>query len=337
MNDLALDLERIPALRVVLTTNCNLRCRYCPPKGENFVNTKGPVTTKRLLSLLNIFYSIGFRQFGFTGGEPLLREDLSLILKESLKFKGVSLKLYTNGILLKDRIKDLENLDLIKLSLDSIDQNKYREITGRDKLKDILCGVRMLKENKIKVRVNVVLTKDNCGDIFELINFCHRETVDLKILDLNCFDMPGYSVWRDLYKSPSIISRRLAKIKLAKKIIYTKGNYGIPMNEFKWDGIAIRIKDTRKPAVYAPVCQGCGYFLCQEGLYQLTLTSDGRLKMCRHRPDISLNLNKETSDSKIRKGILRFLEENYFSTKRIYQKKQVFAGRFGARDNNETK
>lgn len=333
MNNLSANRERIPALRIALTTNCNLSCRYCPPNGENFVNTRSLISNERLFELLNIFYTIGFRQFGFTGGEPLLREDLGLISKECRKFKGISLKLYTNGLLLKRMIDELKNFDLIKLSLDSVDQNKYRKITGKDKLKDIFYGIRLVKANKIKIRVNVVLTKYNYSEIFRLIDFCQNQALDLKILDLNCFDTPGYSAWKKLYISPSYISSYLQKNGLSSRIIYTEGNYGIPMQEFRLGRINIRIKDTKGPSAYSPVCKGCRYFLCQEGLYQLSLTSDGKLKMCRHRQDLSVDLNHKSQVSEIRNNIMHFLAAHYFPAERFSLNKQVFSGRFGIRDN----
>ena len=319
----------IPALRVVLTSQCNLNCEYCPPKGENFVNTEKSLETEKLLKILKIFYEIGFRQFGFTGGEPLLKKDLPIILKACSKFKGKYFKLYTNGTLFKEKINILEEFDLVKLSLDTINRKKYEEITGRDNLKDILEGIELAKKNKIKIRINTVLTQKNCDDILNLIEFCYNKQLDLKILDLNCFDVPGYSMWKTLYKSPLKIVNFLERKGSIKKIIYTTGNYGIAMPEFRLNGISIRIKDTKKGSVYSPICINCRYFLCQEGLYQITLTSDGKLKMCRHRSDISIDLNHKKTDLDIKNSITRFVQDHYFLTKRLYLKKQVFLGQFG--------
>lgn len=82
--------KKIPALRIVLTTSCNSTCEYCPPKGENFINTEeNSFPTGKLLNILKLFHEIGFRQFGFTGGEPLLRNDLGLILKECSKLDNI--------------------------------------------------------------------------------------------------------------------------------------------------------------------------------------------------------------------------------------------------------
>lgn len=320
--------KNFPALRIVLTSQCNLNCEYCPPKGENFINVGKSLETQKLIDILKIFYEIGFRQFGFTGGEPLLKKELPIILKECSKFNEKYLKLYTNGILLKKNINIVAGFDLVKLSLDSIDYEKYKELTGKDNLQDVLKAIELAGKNKIKIRINTVLTKKNLDDIFDLINFCKHKKIDLKLLDLNCFDMPGYSRWKELYTSPSSVVRRLENLGLNKRTIYTTGNYGIPMMEFKWDGINIRIKDTDKNAVYSPICKNCKYFLCQEGLYHLTLTSDGKLKMCKHRSDIYADLSKRPSLA-IKENILHFLNKHYFPAEMISAQKQVFLGYFG--------
>jgi hypothetical protein len=120
---------------------------------------------------------------------------------------------------------------------------------------------------------------------------------------------------------------------LNEEIVYTTGNYGIPMSEFKYDGIYIRVKDTKKSSVYSPICNGCRYFLCQEGLYQLTLTSDGQLKMCRHRPDISINLSQKPY-AEIKRHVRDFLNRHYLLAKRLFSKKQVFLGYLGINNND---
>jgi len=317
-----------PGLRVALTSRCNLRCEYCPPRGENFAEVKKPIQREELFKILKIFYKIGFRQFGFTGGEPLLKKDLLIILKMFSKFEDKYLKLYTNGTLFKNKAKVLKEFDLIKLSLDSIDRTRYKELTGKDSLQDVLKTIELATINKTKLRINAVLTKKNYDGIFKLINFCREKKVDLKILDLNCFEIPGYQKWNELYISPSVITLQLEKLGLNKKTIYTTGNYGIPMAEFKWDGINIRVKDTKKSSMYSPICKKCKFYLCQEGLYHLTLTSDGKLKMCRHRSDIYVDLrNKKTSE--IEEKIRYFLNKHYFLAKRIFSPKQVFLGYFG--------
>jgi len=321
--------KKIPALRIALTSKCNLSCEYCPPKGENFIVAGKPLPKNKLRSILNIFYQIGFRQFGITGGEPLLREELHSILNDCLKFKNIYLKLYTNGLLLKEKIEHVRGFDLIKLSLDTVDRKKYKEITGRDKLGDVLEGIRLAGKNKIGIRINTVLTQKNYKEMFSLINYCQEKEIDLKILDLNCFAMPGYTVWKTLYKSPESVISHLEAMGLEKRIIYAAGNYGIPMPEYRLGKIRIRIKDTNDCSVYSPICKKCKYFLCQEGLYHLTFTCDGKLKMCRHRPDISVDLNHGNNDLNIKNAIVKFLKENYFAAQRLYRKKQVFLGQFG--------
>lgn len=320
--------NRIPALRVVLTSQCNLRCEYCPPNGENFSTVGSKISSKKLLSLLEIFYKIGFRQFGFTGGDPFLRNDFSEFLSACKNYKNAELRLYTNGVLLKRKAHLLEGIGLIKLGLDTLDAKKFKQITGSNNHKDVFDGIEAAKSNGIKIRVNAVLIKRNVHEIFDLVNFCSKNKLDLKILDLNCYDFPGYDLWRSLYENPAKIIEALDRLTLPKCYIQTVGGYGIPMPEYFYKGIYVRIKDTHKETTFAPICYKCPYFPCQEGLYHLTLTVDGCLKMCRHRPDLFVDLSsKNTLEAE--ENIKDFLEKYYYSVERLFVKKQVFQGYFG--------
>ncbi len=325
----AREILRLPELRIALNSGCNLRCRYCPPNGENFANIGRPLKINDLLRILEGFYQVGFRRFGFTGGEPLLNQNLPAILRYCRDFQMSRFKLYTNGVLIRDNIPALKHFDLIKLSLDTVDRKKFKLITGRDDLDKVIEGIDIAVAKKMKIRINTVLTKLNCDEIGGLIKFCCDRQIDLKVLDLNCFDKPGYRTWQNFYQSPEELVKFLEDSSLDKKTIYTAGNYGIPMLEFKYKKISIRVKDSRKSSTYPLICRKCKYFLCQEGLYHLALTNDGRIKMCKHRPDISFDLSKISNDVRIKNTIMNFTEANFFRSKRIFQEKQVFTGRFG--------
>lgn len=321
--------NKIPALRISLATVCNLSCAYCPPNGENYAFSGKPLSTPKILKILRVLHKIGFRHFGFTGGEPLLNKRLPIIIQECAKFKCVHLKLYTNGLLLKEKMEVAKRCEVVKLSLDTLNCGNYKKITGKNALLKVLIGIESAKVNNVRVRINTVLTKCNYDEIFNIIDYCRKKEIDIKILDLNCFSSPGYSAWKTLYRSPVEIEHSLEARGLKKRVIYTTGQYGVAMSEYRWGNSKIRIKDTNAEAVYAPICRNCRYFLCQEGLYQLTLTCDGKLKMCRHRSDISVDIGRRENDSDMANSIMKFLSENYFLAQRVQKIKQVFLGRFG--------
>ena len=320
---------KMPALRIAVTPECNLFCEYCPPGGENFFDCDRPIKPEKLSKVLNICYEIGFRQFGFTGGEPLLEKRLNKIIKVLLPYKGLHLKLYTNGTLIsKKSISMLKNFDLIKISLDTLDRSIYREITGQDKLQDVLRGVSLLRKNRIPLRINTVLTKRNYKEIPELTSYCYNNKASLKILDLNCFGNLGYVKWKSLYVSPKSIINFFSKSGFKHRTIYTQGHYGIAMPEFYQDGFSVRIKDTAESSVYSADCLGCKYFLCQEGIYHLTITYNGKMKICRHRSDISIDL-KKIKDSDLKQEIIKFINRHFILSERTISPKQVFLGYFG--------
>lgn len=254
--------NNIPALRVVLTSACNLRCGYCPPNGENFSTVESELPLKKLFSILEAFYCLGIRQFGFTGGDPLLRKDFCEVVDFISNFKNTMLKIYTNGVLLKKKIRTVQKFDLIKLGLNTIDKDKFRQISGSNSYEDVLAGISEAKNKGIKIRINTVLTKENAGESFDIINFCAKNNLDLKILDLNCYDAPGYTKWKLLYESPEKIIKELNG-RYSRRNILTVGGYGIPMFEYYYRGIFVRLKDTHLETTFAPVCYSCDYFPCQ--------------------------------------------------------------------------
>ncbi|MBU0547293.1 MAG: radical SAM protein [Candidatus Omnitrophica bacterium] len=320
--------KKIPELRIALNYECTLKCNYCPPQGENFIGTKNIMRRGKLLEIISAFYDIGLRKIGFTGGEPLLSKNLPFIIRGCSDFNKAYLKLYTNGVLLSQNEKILKRIDMVKISLDTVNRKRFLEITGKDRLGDVLQGIHMAREDNIKIRINTVLSKYNYNDMTELMDFCRFNEINLKILDMNCFEAPGYLFWKKAYRSPQGIASSLECRGLKKRIIYTTGNYGIPMSEYSWGKISIRIKDTSNASVYSPVCKSCGYFPCQEGLYHLTLTCNGHLKICRHRPDIYKDLSSKNK-FEIKNNILDFLSSHYFTARRLSCAKQVFFGHFG--------
>ena len=92
---------RYPAVRVALTHRCQLQCNYCPPFGENFGDISGrKFNLNDYLELVDIFYRLGVRQVGFTGGDPFLWRNAGALLEQLPGYQGLRTRIYSNGILL---------------------------------------------------------------------------------------------------------------------------------------------------------------------------------------------------------------------------------------------
>ncbi len=138
-----------------LTNRCNYRCKYCwiPNVKSN------ELTTEQIFSIIGELSGLGTKVIQFTGGEPLLRDDIGKIISYTKK-KGISSSLNSNGSLVPSKIKEIKGLDLLKLSLDGPEkiQDKVRQ---KGSYKDVMNAIRIAKENNIKVALATVLSKYN--------------------------------------------------------------------------------------------------------------------------------------------------------------------------------
>ncbi len=313
--------EKIPALRIAITSECNMRCVYCPPFGENLYTVGKSLEANKLKEIIRMAYDLGIRSFRFTGGEPLLRfSELIDIFNVFKNMRDVEKKFTTNGILLRKNLNIIKRLKLsqLKVSLDTLDSDKFRKITGRDFLSEVLDGIKSAKKLKIPITINMVISKNNNRDIFEMSNFCISNSLDLKLLDLNYFDMPGKNFWDKSYFSLDGVVDSLKKKYEKYEIISTCGGYGIPMFEFYVGRNKITVKNSKMGSTYSESCKKCKYFingLCQEGLYNLVLTADGKLRICKHREDLAIDISEldKLGIKKAFEKIFKYYEKSFHS------------------------
>ena len=147
--------RQIRDLRVSLTDRCNFRCFYCLPNGEPPLARKETILTfEELEYICEIFVSLGIEKIRLTGGEPLLRKDVEKLVEklanlknpnskiQNLKLKDLALT--TNGHTFSNRAENLKKLglDRVTISLDSLKRENFKEITGVDKLDEVLEAIK---------------------------------------------------------------------------------------------------------------------------------------------------------------------------------------------------
>lgn len=168
----------IDYLRISVTDRCNLRCSYCIPKGFNDFETPDHwLSFDELMRVVHAFVRLGTKRFRLTGGEPLVRKNLSDLvyrIKQSDKIEDLSLT--TNGTLLAMQAKSLfeAGLNRLNISLDSLNPINVKEITGLDCLEQVMEGLRVAKQlgfRKIKINM-VVLPGKNTAEIERMFEFC---------------------------------------------------------------------------------------------------------------------------------------------------------------------
>src|SRR5438045_1460169 len=166
-------------LRVSLTDRCNLRCSYCmPEEGLAWLPKVEVLTDDEIARLVRIgVEQLGIREVRFTGGEPLLRPGLvGIVAATTALHPRPEVSLTTNGIGLTRIAGGLADagLDRINVSLDTLDRERFRQMAHRDRLPDVLAGLRAAREAGLApVKVNAVLMRGlNEADAVPLLDFC---------------------------------------------------------------------------------------------------------------------------------------------------------------------
>src|SRR6201996_8989765 len=177
-------------LRVSLTDRCNLRCSYCmPPEGLDWLPAPEVLTGDEVTRLIRIgVETLGIREVRFTGGEPLLRRDLTAIIAATAALSPrPQISMTTNGIGLGRRATLLRDagLDRINVSLDTLRPEVFRKLTHRDRLSDVLSGLAAAAAAGLTpVKVNAVLMRDlNDDEAPGLLRYCMEHGYKLRFIE----------------------------------------------------------------------------------------------------------------------------------------------------------
>src|SRR5438445_9274032 len=157
--------REIKSLRVSVTDKCNFRCRYCmPAEGLEWLGREEVLTFEEIQRLVRVLAAMGVEEVRLTGGEPLVRRDLPVLVEMLSATPGVTdLSLTTNGVLLDRYAGPLVDAGLrrVNVSLDSLSHVRFAEITRRDALDSVLAGLaeaerypqlRPIKVNRVAIR-----------------------------------------------------------------------------------------------------------------------------------------------------------------------------------------
>ncbi len=268
-----------PYLTIVCTYKCNMNCPYCKYAGgvygEGYGSTKKDLSSEEIMRIARIAYKKGINCFRLTGGEPLLREDLHNLIIDLQKLgSDVIIALNTNGINLKKHETFFGNLNNFELRV-SVDS--YFKSVGSPKnwTESIGTLVRNLSK-KIPVRIDTVALKSNSEDIHSIIIYCKKNQIDLKILDLYPNSNYDLKYW---FKEFYDVGELFNKLKNQGSVHKFKSDNrkGLPMKYIKLGKSKIIFKDSFKGTHFHEFCKTCPIYPCQEGVYNICLSNDGRL------------------------------------------------------------
>ncbi|MEW6439535.1 MAG: GTP 3',8-cyclase MoaA [bacterium] len=164
----------VDTLRISITDRCNLRCRYCmPAEGVPWIPHAEILSYEEILRVVRACARLGVRKLRVTGGEPLVRKGVVELVESLSRVDGIQdLCMTTNGVLLERFVPAFRRAGLrrVTVSLDSLQTGRYRDITGSDRLEEVLSGIRASLEGGLSpVKINVVLIRGLNDD--EVVDF----------------------------------------------------------------------------------------------------------------------------------------------------------------------
>ena len=189
--------RQIEYVRLSVTDRCNLRCFYCLPKGfKSFENSANRLTFGEIESVIKAFGELGVHRVRLTGGEPLVRKNLARLSARLSSLPGISdLSLSTNATLLESQAEALyaAGIRRINVSLDTLDQKQYADITGGGKLQGVLNGLQKAREVGFNpIKINMVVMKDTPIDEHQrVMEYCIQHGFTLRFIETMPMGSPG--------------------------------------------------------------------------------------------------------------------------------------------------
>jgi cyclic pyranopterin phosphate synthase len=281
-------------LRISVTDRCNFRCTYCMPLDEyEWINKKEILTFEEITRIAKLFIEHGVDKIRLTGGEPLVRQDLHLLIEKLAKLEGLDdLCLTTNGALLANQVSALAGAGLkrVNVSIDTLDHEKFKRMTKRGDLDKVLEGIFAAKAAGLApIKLNAVVERGvNDDDILPLVEFSRANGLAMRFIEY--MDVGNSNHWTS------------AKLVAKKQIIETiHGRY--PLREIgREHGSApsgdYEFIDGRGDigviaSVTEPFCSSCT---------RSRITADGKLVTCLFANvghDLKTQLRSGASDEEI--------------------------------------
>ena len=187
-------------LRVSVTDRCNLRCQYCMPEEEYVWLPRDSVLSfEEISTLVDVFVALGVDKVRLTGGEPLLRRDLPVLVQMLAQKDGLNdLALTTNGVVLAEHAQGLYEAGLhrITVSLDTLDPGRFQQLTRRDTHRRVLAGIDAVGQAGFTgLKIDTVVMKGyNDDELVALIEYGKRVRAEVRFIEY--MDVGGATHWR---------------------------------------------------------------------------------------------------------------------------------------------
>ncbi len=267
-------------LRISLTDKCSLRCTYCmPAEGLAWLPANAVLTDDELLRLAGIFVDLGVRTIRLTGGEPLVRAGVAALVGRLAGLRPrPELSLTTNALSLADKADQLATagLDRVNVSLDTLDRQRFAELTRRDRLPDVLAGLAAAQHAGLgPIKINTVLIREqNLAEAPQLLEWALRHGYQLRFIEHMPLDADHRWTLQDMVTAEEVLDVLGERFEL--RPVPFRGH--APAEEFEvlagpgqqdWSPEPARVCIIA--SVTRPFCRDCD---------RLRLTADGQLRTC---------------------------------------------------------
>ncbi len=258
-------------LRISVTDRCNFRCSYCMPFDEyKWMERQEVLTFEEIERLAGIFVSIGVEKIRLTGGEPLVRRNLHKLIARLSPMKDLDLSLTTNGSLLAEQVEDLwaAGLRRVNVSIDTLDPNRFKQLTKRGDLTKVLEGLFAAKKAGMSpIKINAVVIRGlNDDEILDLVSLARDNGFEMRFIEY--MDVGNANAW-SLEKTVTkreILERIHARFPV-REVGRAKGSAPAVDYEFIDGAGQVGIIGS----VTEPFCSSCT---------RVRLTADGKLVTC---------------------------------------------------------
>ena len=287
--------REISYLRVSITDRCNYRCIYCRPEEQfEFIPHEEILRYEEIVEIIEEAVNLGVTKVRITGGEPLVRKGVVNFIKKLRKIKKLEdISLTTNGFFLSEYAEKLKDagLNRVNISLDSLQEEKYKKITRGGSLEKVLKGINSaLKAGLLSIKINTVLIRGiNDDEVEDFVRLTLGRPLNIRFIEFMPSGEEAINEFEDKF-----ISVQEIKEKLIKKYLLNP----------------IKVSTANGPAKYYQIKDGQGTIGFITALSQhfcktcnrIRLTSEGKLRPClfsNMEVDIKQAIRNAKTDNKI--------------------------------------
>ena len=264
--------REIKDLRISVTDRCNFRCTYCMPFDHyEWIERKEILSYEEIVRIAALFIRLGVEKIRLTGGEPLMRRDLHLLVSRLSPLPGLlDLCLTTNGALLAKAAPELARAGLkrVNVSLDTLDEARFRQLSGRAGLSKVLEGLFAARDCGLApIKINAVIQRGiNDDEIVELTEFARSNGFSIRFIEF--MDVGTVNEWtaEKMVPKTEILEKVKSSIPLLEAVAERGSAPAVNYRFADGDGDVGVIA-----SVTEPFCGNCT---------RIRITADGKLVTC---------------------------------------------------------